>query len=234
MQINFQRINFPEHLHLFAREVIDGIPVNVIPKGWEGILIFHPATGQYYSTKSKDPIKYEEIIRLRLKPRWENIAVSLQKMLNYHPDFQFFVLPVQARPQIEQWMASLGHRRIATMMGEGAGEPRVLFKVYSPFNKVSRYVVASPTLSKTKIIAQANTALSTWLSSPVSRNQSERTSMCVALRSLNIVNSKVFEEESIITKTNLLFGYRDNEYRTVCTKMNLMATKEFIQNTVSG
>ena len=234
MQIDFQRVSFPQDLRIFAREVVDGVPVTSIPKGWEGILIFHPATGQYYSTKSENPLKYEEIVRLRLEPRWSDIAVALQKMLNHHRDFQFFILPVQARPEIERWLASQGHRRISTMMGEGAAEPRALFKVYSPINKVTRYVVALPSSSRVKIIAQANAAMGTWLASPIRRNQSERKNMLIALRSRNAINTKIFEKGSEITRTDLLVGKRDNEYRTICMDMNLQAIREFIRSTVTG
>lgn len=235
MQIDFQRIVFPESLRLFIREVIDGVPATSVPKGWAGILIFHPATGQYYSTKSKEPLHYEKIVRLRLEPRWSDIAVALQKMLQHHRDFQFFILPVQARPEVEGWLASQGHHRVSTMMGEGeTGGILVLFKVYSPYNKMTRYVTTLSSTPKEKIIKQANAGFAAWLSSGTKMNRHERETMRVAARSKFFTNTKVFEDNSLVTSTNLLDNHTPNEFRAICAEMNIRAVREFILETTRG
>jgi hypothetical protein len=235
MNIQFQRISVPEDFDNSFLEVINGVPVIDIPKGWSGIMIFHPATKQYFCTKSVNPLQYEEIVRLKKEPRWSSIAVALNKMLDHHPDFQFFVLHTRARPIVEKWMAFQGYSRIATKMGEGTSEPSTLFKVYSPANKITRYVVAPHESSHSKLLKQANSSFAAWLASGTWVNRQERVTMRAATQSNGYkTNAKVFEKESVVTRTDLLNGLKDNEFRAVCTKFNLQAAREFIQATVRG
>ena len=235
MKIDFQRLTIPDTIKLLVREVIDGVPVGNLPGGWNCITIFHPATKQYYSTKSINPLHYEEIVRLRLEPRWTRIAVALRKMLDHHPEYQFFIMPHQARPHVEGWLSSSGMRRIATCMGEGeSNDLLVLFKVYSPYNKMTRYVTAASSAPKEKIIKQANSGFAAWLGSGTRMNRHERETMRVAARSKFLTNTKVFEDSSIVARTNLLIGRTPNQYRALCTEMNIRAVREFILSTARG
>lgn len=235
MQIDFQRLIIPDNIKLLVREVIDGVPVGNIPGGWNCITIFHPATKQYYSTKSINPLHYEEIVRLRSEPRWTRIAVALRKMLDHHPEYQFFIMPHQARSHVEGWLTGQGMQRIATCMGEGeTSDALVLFKVYSPYNKMTRYVTAANSASKEKIIKQANSAFAAWLASGTRMNRHERETMRVAARSKFLTNTKVFEDSSIVARTNLLIGRTPNQFRALCTEMNIQAVREFILNTTRG
>ena len=234
MKIDFQHVHIPTELQNFTKEVVNGVPVTSIPKGWPGILIYHPATQQYYSTKSVEPLRYEEIVRLRQEPRWSSIAIALRKMLDNHSDFQFFIFPMVARPGVENWMASQGYQRIATRMGEGDTKDLILFKVYSRLNKTTRYITASSTTPKEKIIKQANTGYTAWLASGTRVNHHERETMRDATRSKFSTNTKVFEQESKVERTNLLAGHTANEFRAICSEMNIKAVREFIQSTVTG
>lgn len=234
MQVTFQQISFPDNIKGLVREVVSGVPDGEVPDSWQCVMIFHPATGQYYSTKCKYPLRYETVVYLRTGASWAKVAVVLRRMLKQHPQFQFFIHSIQARPQVEKWMADQGYVRVSTKMGEGAAEPRVLFKVYSPFNRIARYVSASPLDSKAMIIARANASFASWLASPTRKNYNEHKTMCIALRSKNAVNTRVFEKEAVITKTDLLKGRRYGEYRVICARANLKAIHEFIRSTVTG
>ena len=235
MQIDFLRLIIPDNIKLLVREVVDGVPVGSVPGGWNCITIFHPSTKQYYSTKSDKPLQYEEIVRLRLEPRWERIAVALRKMIEHHPEYQFFIMPHQARHYVEGWLSSQGMQRVATRMGEGRSDDLlVLFKVYSPYNKMTRYVTTASTTPKEKIIKQANAGFAAWLGSGTRMNRHERETMRVAARSKFLTNTKVFEDSSIVARTNLLIGRTPNQFRALCTEMNIKAVREFIMNTTRG
>lgn len=234
MRIYFPRLDIPDHLKGMMREVVDGVLLTSLPTSWTGIMIYHPATNQYYATKSQNPMAYEEIVRTRQEPRWSALAISLRKMLEHSPDYQFFILAMQARPTIEQWMASQGKRRITTRMGEANSGERTLFQVYSPFNKVTRYVVSFVNTPTDEVIEKANASMAQWLGSKSQTHRHERETMRVALRSKFTTNTKIFEKESVVTDTHALYRHSDNEFRSVCMNMNFNAILTFIQNTTRG
>lgn len=234
MKIDYPRLEIPAEFKVLVREVVDGTGIGPIPRGWTGILIYHPATAQYYATTSRTPMTYEEIIRLRIEPRWSRIAIALRKMLEHTPEYQFFILPMQARPTIERWLSHNGKRRIATKMGEAQVGRHVLFEVYSPYNKITRYVSAPSTISREDIISLANISLARWLKSSTTIHKHERETMRIALRSKFAVNGKVFESESVVNPTNLLEGHNSNEYRTISSDLNFKAIQHFIASTTIG
>lgn len=215
----------------FTREIVDGVCVKEVPSAWKSILIYHPATDQYYATKSVHPLEYEAVLRNRSAPRYAALAISLRKLLDINSTFQFFVLHQAGRVEIEDWLASIGKRRVTTKMGQGATPDREIFEIYSPQNKLTRYVSAPFDTPATKLISQANKAMAQWLSSTSSENRQERLSMQVALRSLGKTNTKVFEDTSVIRLTPLLCGQPHNRYRTICTENNLIQIKNFILST---
>lgn len=231
MNIDYPKLHIAETIAPFMREIVNGVPVTPVPRGWCGILIYHPATEQYYSTKSVSPMTYERIVREQKGPRWDTIAIALRKMLEHHPAYQFFILPVQARQTVEGWLSHQGKRRVATAMGEAANSEHVVFKVYSANNKFTRYVTAPCNTPREKIIAQANTSIAEWLKSTSSVNKHERDTMRVALRSLPNINYKVFEETAEVQSTNLIANKNHSEFRSVCINMNLKAIREFIMAT---
>lgn len=234
MQIDYDKLVLPDHIKVFAREVIKGQAQISVPASWQAIMIYHPATSQYYATKSATPFHYEQIVRERLQPRYDNLAIALRNMLEVHPQFQFFILSTKARGMVEKWMASIGKRRIATRMGEAATEEHVLREVYSPFNKVKRYVGAPASHSHRQVIGAANTSMAQWLASSASQHKHERETMRVALRSRFDPNRGVFEREATVTATTGFEGCKHNEFRSILMEKNLQAIREFIQSTVTG
>lgn len=232
--VAYPELIFAPSVASFIREIVDGKPVTNIPKGWTGILIYHNATGQYYSTKSVKPMEYEEIIRERKEPRWSGIAIALHSLLKQDSQYQFFILPLQARPAIEKWLADHGKRRVATRMGEAAKVEHVLFKVYSPYNKFTRFVAAPSDTIPAKIITKANAGLLQWLKAQTNIHKHERDTMRVALRGKITNNVKVFDRESVITHSHFLSGSKHNQFRTIVTELNFNAIRDFILATVTG
>ena len=89
----------------------------------------------------------------------------------------------------------------------------------------------SPDASNTKKLIWR---LRAWLASGTRLNRHERETMRVAARSKFLTNTKVFEDTSIVARTNLLIGHTPNQYRAVCTEMNIKAVREFILDTTRG
>lgn len=234
MVVDYPKLIIPEELKPFIREVIPGQGLAHVPRGWTGIMIYHPATEQYYSTKSDTPAVYEQVIREQKGARWENTAIALRKMIDHHPGYQFFVLPVLARETIEGWMAKNGKRRVSTCMGEAAVVGHVAFKVYSPYNRIARYITAPVDTPREKIITQANSGMAGWLKSSSQVNRHERETMRVALRSKSVVNTKVFEPTAEVTRTGLVDGLPYGRFRSVCNNMNLQQIRNFIATTTMG
>lgn len=235
MSVEYDRLVIPQQLRSVLREVVKGVPDREIPISWYGIMVYHPATQQYYSTKSVRPLEYERTIRTRHPvATWNLIARSLQTLLNINHDFQFFVLHTKARHDVEGWMANQGFRRVSTKMGDCADEEHVLFKVYSPYNKIARYVSGPASMPKEQAIKLVNTSMATWLSSIAKQNRTVRETMQVALRSRIIINTRVFEDASEVTRTNLLVGKKHKEFRSICADQNLNAVLDFIRGTTTG
>ncbi len=231
MEISYDKLVFADHVKSLVREVTDGVPSAEIPGSWDCFLVFHPATRTFYSSKSNAVLVYEEVIRKRLSPRWDSIAIALRRMLERNSAFQFFVFSKTARPTVEHWLNSQGFSRIATKMGEGVSPHRVLFRVYSHENKIMRFVSAPSNTSELEVIAQANKSFKTWLASTSGINRHERTTMRVATRSKTVANSSVFEATSVVTPTALFDGRPVREYRSLCMEYNLNSIKTFIANT---
>ena len=231
MKISYDKIVLSKDLKKMTREIIDGVSSSDVPLAWTGIIVYHPATKSFYSTTSKEPFAYEEIIRKHLEPRWSKIAIGLRRLLARHEDFQFFVMPLVARTFVEEWLWNNGNKRISTLMGEGAEPDRVIWQVYSPYNRFTRYVSAVADAKREDVIKQANSGLAQWLGSPSKTSRHERLTMQVALRSRVEVNREVFEPTALVNKTNLLNGQPHNAYRSVCMTHNAKAIKDFILNT---
>jgi hypothetical protein len=235
MHVVYDKLVLTEEIAGYMREVIKGTVPREIPMGWSGLIVYHNASNSYYSSKSQHPIEYEKILRTHQPPsRWEGVALALRRLLEQHPDYQFFVLPVVARPKVEHWLALQGKGRIATKMGDAAEDYHVLFKVTSPFNKFTRYVAApSRTLHK-DLIAKANISINHWLASFADLNRHERNVMRVALRAQTKSFPAIFEEKSEVTPTSLLNGRTHNEFRAITMQMNIGAIQEFIRKTTHG
>lgn len=235
MNISYDQIAIPDHLRVFVRELTPSSQATDIPPGWDGLIIYHPATNQYYSTKSINPLEYCEILRTRYPNAWwQVVAVALKNMLNTHPQFQAFVLNRKSRGVVEKWLLDIGKTRVATKMGQTADGEHILFKVYSHENKVTRYVSAPAGTSKDKLIEQANISMRIWLASKARMYSQERSTMRVALRSMTTPNPQVFEDEAIVTCTSLLRDVKHSQFRRVSQSKNLEAIREFISNTVCG
>lgn len=233
MHISYPKLILDPHIASQLREVVGGVASKEIPSSWKGIIIYHPATNQYYSTKSKEPLVYEEVIRTKPTGKWDKIALALRKLFNTDGTFQFFVMHVSIRPVVEQWLASQGKVRVTTKMGDAAEVMHVMFKVTSPFNKVSRFVVAPANEPREDLIAKANSGMALWLKSHSSNMRSERNTLQIALRSRMQVNNRVFEKESEVIATNLLNGYTHNQFRSHTRLLNELAVKEFVRLTMS-
>jgi hypothetical protein len=235
MQITYDPIVIPDRLRMYVREIASPPVQDVVPPGWSGIIVYHPATNQYYSSKTVRPFDYFNLLRSRQpEKKWEDLAVSLKQMLAINHTFQFFVLHTKSRDIVEGWMAEMGKRRISTRMGDTATQEHILFKVYSPFNKVTRYITAPLTTPHEKIIAQANTSISTWLKSHSRMNQELRKNMRVALRCVFGAVPVIFEPESVVSSTNKLVGKKHNEFRAITTHENLQAMMDFARATQGG
>lgn len=231
MKVDYPKLNIPPHIARFLCEIDNGIIKGRLLNNWTGILIYHPATNSYYSSKSNDPGKYESIVREKTPTKWPSIALALRKLLDVDPNFQFFALPLIARAEVESWMASIGKRRVATKMGEKTNVIHVMFEVTSIYNKVTRYLVAPLTTSREEIIKAVNKGMANWLKSTSPAYHNERSTLQIALRSRSQINKEVFEPESSVIATNLLDGYTHNQFRNRCMMLNAEAARDFVRAT---
>lgn len=235
MKIVHDKLVIPEEMHQYLREVIDGkIQSNLVPSGWNGIMIYHPATGKYYATKSVTPMLYEAIVREKRQPRYAELALGLRKMLDFDPQYQFFLLPTKMRPLVEGWMAQNGYQRVTTMRGEAVKEDLCIFQVYSEQHKVVRYVSAPCSTPHDKIIQKANMQLARWLRTQDRHNEHERNTMRIALNSKFTPNSKVFSDRATIRIMLTPQNVTPRNISTYIADINIAAIKQFIQDTVSG
>lgn len=220
---------------MYVREIASPSAQSAVPPGWTGIIVYHPPTNQYYSSKTVHPFDYFDLLKTKLpESKWEDLAASLKQMLSSNHVFQFFVLHTKSRAIVEGWMAEMGKRRISTRMGDTATQEHVLFKVYSPFNKVTRYITAPVSTPQEEIITQANTSIARWLKSHSKMNQELRKNMRVALRCVFGAVPAVFEPESVISRTNKLAGKKHNEFRAITTHENIEAIMDFARMTQGG
>ena len=234
MRIGYEPLTIPPHLQNYIREIKDGVVERPIPLGWEGIVVYHPATNQFYGTKSKNPAHYEEVIRTKTPRYYPDVALSLRKLLDHDNQYQFFVFAIGARATVEGWLASIGKRRAATRMGEAAKVKHVMFRVTSQFNKFTRYVIAPSTATREELIKAANKGIAAWLQSTASAHRHERATMQIALRSRMQVNKEVFEPTSEVFVDNDLNNLQHNQFRNHCANWNLVAVKDFIHKTTTG
>jgi hypothetical protein len=235
MNISYDKLVLPDNLRPYVRELVPVTWDRDIPPGWDGLVIYHPATNQYYSTKSINPVQYYELLKTQYPDSvWKSVAVPLKLMLSSHPDFQMFVLHRRSREVVEKWFADNGKIRVTTKMGQAAEAQHVMFKVFSPYNKFTRYVTAPVDTPKEKLIEQANKSMGKWLGSNSKLHNNERTTMRVALRSLFQPNMEVFEPESVVTSTNYLSQAHHGQFRRISQNKNMEAIREFIRNTTRG
>lgn len=225
------RLPIPEDIKTLLRE-LPLEPNKTLPPTWNNFVVVSIAQRCFYASVSKDPVGYEDSIRKRINPRWDNTAISLRKLLERDSAYQFFVLPKLARPEIEQWLISLGFRRIVTKMGEGAHAVSVCFKVYSHHNRLTRFVSAPADTCELDVIKQANKSLEIWLASQTKSKAALRQSIRTATRSTaHKANAEVFEMSSLVTKTSLLDRAKTSEYRAIIRENNLKALEGFVLNT---
>jgi hypothetical protein len=235
MDIEYDKLAIPQDLKAFVMEFTSATRGADIPPGWDGIIIYHPATNQYYSSKTINPWEYSDMLRSRSpQSLWATVAVALREMLDTHRQFQMFILNRKARGVVETWLAEIGKKRVATKMGQAANGVHVMFKVYSPFNKFTRYVTAPGDTPNEKLIEQANRSIKIWLGSAANKNSNERQTIRVALRYFTSSSTEAFEDKSVVSRTNLLNGYKHNEFRIVTQRQNLTAIREFVSNTTGG
>lgn len=200
----------------------------------KGIMIYHPATGSYYATWSKNPLEYRKILNTRVGPKWEAVALVLRKMLSVDPHFQFFVLPISARATVERWMADQGKLRVVTKRGEAADQEHILFQVYSYQNKFTRFVCAPADTTSEEVIAIANESMTRWLTSRAHKNKHERETMQVALRARFGVKIDTIERTARVSRTDLFRNVKHNEFSSRVTAMNLQAIRDFILATTKN
>ncbi len=225
---------FPSELISLTREIRNGVPTKAIPAGWHNIIVYHPHSQSYYVSKSKDPAAYEKIVRERQGQRWELLGHTLKKLLTQHPEYQFFVTPINARPMIEAWLASTGRKRVATSRGEVVKEEHVLFRVYSNQYNVERFVCAPKSTPHDKVIQKANIQLARWLRTPGTMHQHERESMRIALHSKFRPNSRVFSPQDLIYPHRLPADVTFQNVSAYTAERNLQAVRDFITSTVTG
>lgn len=217
---------------IFVREIKEGIPNKPIPPGWETIIVYHPSTNQYFTSKTKDPYAYELLLRNKEDPKRKKLALVLLKLFAHNEQYQFFVLPLTARAVVERWLGSQGKRRVVTKMGEAAKEVHVMFQVESPFYNIVRYVVAPASESAESIIDKANESMTKWLRSSSTHLRHERNILRIATGSRNVTNEKVFDKQNCIVKpTDLLNGYTHNQFRSRTRELNEKAARKFVFNT---
>lgn len=235
MIVEYDKLNRPSHISHFLREIVNGIPERDIPAAWEGILIYHPATNQYYTSMSGDVLGYELIVREKPYQHWKNKALVLRRLLDMHPQYQFFVMPTTARGVVETWLASQGKRRVATMRGEAMTEEHGVFQVSSPFNKVDRYVAAPLSTPAEKIVSKANLQFNRWLRTETLDNESIRNTLRVALRARSIEPRKVFDKTTaLVLRAPVPEEVCARNISAYIAHMNLEAAKDFIKKTTTG
>ncbi|BAW19161.1 hypothetical protein [Ralstonia phage RP31] len=230
MKISHSKLVITDDIRVLLREVTPTTQKGDIPF-WKGIMVYHPSTGQYYATWAKNPLAYYSTLRTRFGPKWDKVALTVHQMLEHNTEFQFFVLPIHGRPTVEQWMALQGKKRVATMRGDAAEQIHVLFQVYSPFNKVTRFVCAPGDTPKDVVIKKANESMLRWLGSPAKQNKHERDTMRIALRTLFSNKTNPFETTAQVIRTNQFANVKHNEFTSRVTQLNLQAIRNFILDT---
>lgn len=233
MQIHYPRLVITDNIRPFLREVTAETKEADLTF-WKGLVVYHPATGNYYSTWSKKPLEYRALLGSRVGPKWDSLALVLRRMLSVDPGFQLFVLPIHARPTVELWLAQQGKRRVATKRGEAADQEHILFQVYSYENKFVRFVCAPADSSNEDIIASANESMTRWLTSRAHKNKHERETMQVALRAKFGVKANTIESSARVSRTDLFKNVKHNEFSARVTALNLQAIRDFIQETTKA
>lgn len=203
--------------------------------GWRGIMIYHPATEQYYATWAKDPTSYYRLLRAREEPLWSRAAVALKQMLEINPEFQLFILPVHARQEVERWMSNQGKRRVTTKRGEAATCRHILVKVTSVFHKLTRYTTVPEFYTDKQILGRVNLQFDRWLREDGFTLEHERRVIMTAVRAkFSGSKQKTFELESVIERTNAFDNVSHNEFSARVREFNLRSVRDFIRSTTQS
>jgi hypothetical protein len=235
MIVEYEKLTRPPQISHYLREIVNGVPEREIPKAWEGILIYHPATNQYYTSTSGDIEFYELVVREKPYQRYKALALVLRRLLNIHPQYQFFVMPMQSRGLVENWLASQGKVRVATRRGEAMEEEHGVFRVYSPFNKVERYVAAPLSTPEEKLVSKANLQFGRWLRTESTEHEADRETMRVALRSKTLTPSRIFDKNTArVARCSVPDGVCARNISAHVAFLNLEAVKEFVRKTTTG
>lgn len=235
MIVEYDKLVRPSHISHYLREIVNGVPEKEIPAAWEGILIYHPATNQYYTTVSGDTAFYEQTVREKPYQRYKALALVLRRLLDMHPQFQFFVMPTQSRPVVEAWLASQGKVRVATRRGEAMMEEHGVFQIYSPFNKINRYVAAPLSTPQENLVSKANLQFGRWLRTESTENESLRNTMRVALRAKAVTPTRVFDTgTAVIFRLSVPPDVIARNVSSYVAYLNLEAVKDFVRNTTTG
>lgn len=233
--IDYPLIKVPFEMEQFVVEIVNGFPTRRLPR-WNGIIVYHPASNSYYSTKVKDPLIYEENVRGgKGFASYNNLALVLRRLLDQHALFQLFVVPYEARVIVEQWLSTRHQaKRVITLKGEAATTIPVLYKVSSFNNNFHRYVIAPHGETRENILKKVNAGIIAWLTSTAKLDQSVRTQLRTALRYTATTKLAVFEHNSGILETTYISNFPASHHSSISTKLNLEEVQKFVTRTYNG
>lgn len=204
---------------------------NPVPIYWDCFFVYFKATRLYYAGVTCRFKEYLAAINNPNSVRHKALPKALLKQLKNSTDFQFIVTNRSMRNDVEQAFSKMGIRRVATKMGEGDGGSKVLFKVYSPLYKVSRFVITDHDAKPEDIIRAANKAFSYWLASPSLKDHHLRITLRTATNSLKEINNQVFKEDAMVSRISVLDNIPYNKHRQIAVDENIAAAKRFLLST---
>jgi hypothetical protein len=132
-------------------------------------------------------------------------------------------------------MASQGLQRVVTKRGEAVTSIHHIFEVYSPTNKLYRYLAAPGDTPHDKLIKKINDQLNRWLRTNDSVMQHERETIRTALRSKFVVNTAVYNINT--AEVRIIPTPEDVTHQNISAHiadLNRAAIRQFIHDTTTG
>lgn len=223
-------IVIPHHVSHMVRVFENNEPPkdNPIPVYWDCFLVYFKATRRYYSGITCRFGEYLAAINNPNCVRYKALPKALLKQLKNSTDIQFIVTSRSMRNDVEAALSKIGVLRIATKMGEGDSGPKALFSVYSPYYKVTRFIVTEESATSEEIVKTANIGFAYWLRSASQQNHHLRITLRTATNSLKEINTQVFKEDAVVTRVSSMSHIPVNMHRQISIDENINAAKRFL------
>lgn len=226
-------IQIPAHVAHMVRIFENHQPPqgNPVPVYWDSFFVYFKATRKYYAGVTKNFKEYLSGILNKNSAKHKSLPKALLYQLQNSDDIEFIVTSRNMRTDVEKAFSQIGIQRVSTKMGEGEFTRKMMFKVYSPLYKVTRYIVTDANADKEDIIKSVNKAFKHWLDSGSSQYHHLRITLRTATNSLKEINARVFKDTDIVEPVRSMVDVAPNKHRTMVIDYNIQAAKDFLLST---